>query len=139
MTTTQVTIIDNSGIENYLIKGEMYKVLEEKDGDMFSYYRLDVTIPYQEGLWVNKNRCEEVKYLITTPLPVSPIKPTTERIICIPDENGHIVDLQRVQYVSPLNDKCYSVTLVSGWEIKLMDEVYKREKLVSQWRMLQNK
>jgi len=66
-----------------------------------------------------------------------------ERIICIPDENGHIVDLQRVQYISPLDDKKedkpYSVTLVSGWEMKLTDKLYSREKLIGLWKGLQNK
>jgi len=105
---------------------------------------------------VNKSRCSditsdtesgypfsgvELKHTIDLP---SMLKQPIQRIICIPDENGHIVDLQRVQYISPLNgkfvdDDSYIVTLVSGWEIKLMDKVYSREKLIGLWRMLQNK
>lgn len=80
---------------------------------------------------------------LKTILDLPHVKPIVQRIICIPDENGHIVDLQRVQYISPLDDKKegkpYSVTLVSGWEMKLTDDVYSREKLIGLWRMLQNK
>jgi len=151
-----IRIVDNTGYENYLEKGQMYGVLEKMMGDIASYYRLDVESPYQGGLWVNKSRCSditsdmdsgypfssvEVKHTIDLP---SMLKQPIQRIICIPDENGHIVDLQRVQYISPLDgkfvdDDSYIVTLVSGWEIKLMDKLYSREKLIGLWRALQNK
>lgn len=36
-----------------------------------------------------------------------------ERVICIPDSGGHTLDLQRVQYISPLEKGSYKVTLVS--------------------------
>ena len=146
-----IRIVDNTGYENYLEKGQIYGVLEKMTGDIASYYRLDVESPYKEGLWVNKSRCSditsdmdsgypfssvELKHTIDLP---SMLKQPIQRIICIPDVNGHIVDLQRVQYISPVDNGSYKVTLVSGWEIKLMDKVYSREKLIGLWRALQNK
>jgi len=146
-----VRIVDNTSLESYLVQGDVYGVIEETTGDLFHYYRLDVNTPYQEGLWVNKSRCSditsdmnsghtfsgvELKHTIDLP---SMLKQPIQRIICIPDENGHIVDLQRVQYISPLDKGSYKVTLVSGWEMPLTDEVYSREKLIGLWRALQNK
>ena len=140
-----VRVVDNSMLENYLVQGDVYGVIEETTGDLFHYYKLDVNTPYQEGLWVSKERVEVVNGKIKTGK-VSALPPmlkqkidVVERIICIPDESGHIVDLQRVQYISPLENECYSVTLVSGWEMKLTDKLYSRERLIGQWRMLQNK
>ena len=146
-----VRVVDNSMLENYLVQGDVYGVIEESTGDLFHYYKLDVNTPYQEGLWVNKSRCSDVNGKIKAGQAVS-LPPmlkqnidtiqridTVQRIICIPDENGHIVDLQRVQYISPLEDGSYKVTLVSGWEMKLTDKLYSREKLIGLWRMLQNK
>ena len=150
-----VRIVDNTSLESYLVQGDVYGVIEETTGDLFHYYRLDVNTPYQEGLWVNKSRCGDITNDITSDMdsgyPFSSVelkhtidlpsmlKQPIQRIICIPDENGHIVDLQRVQYISPLDEGSYKVTLVSGWEMPLTDEVYSREKLIGLWRMLQNK
>ena len=154
-----VRIVDNTSLESYLVQGDVYGVIEETTGDLFHYYRLDVNTPYQEGLWVNKSRCGDITNDITNDItsdmdsgyPFSSVelkhtidlpsmlKQPIQRIICIPDENGHIVDLQRVQYISPLDKGSYKVTLVSGWEMPLTDEVYSREKLIGLWRMLQNK
>lgn len=146
-----VRVVDNSMLENYLVQGDVYGVVEETTGDLFHYYKLDVNTPYQEGLWVNKSRCGditsdmdsgypfsgvELKHTIDLP---SMLKQPIQRIICIPDENGHIVDLQRVQYISPLEDGSYKVTLVSGWQMPLTDKLYSREKLIGLWRALQNK
>ncbi len=144
-----IRIVDNTSLENYLVQGDVYGVVEETTGDLFHYYKLDVNTPYHEGLWVSKERVEGVSGKVKAGRAVS-LPPmlkqnidTVQRIICIPDENGHIVDLQRVQYISPLDDKKedkpYSVTLVSGWEMKLTDKLYSREKLIGLWRMLQNK
>ena len=145
-----VRIVDNTSLESYLVQGDVYGVIEETTGDLFHYYRLDVNTPYHEGLWVSKSRCSDITNDITSDmnsgvelkhtidLP-SMLKQPIQRIICIPDENGHVVDLQRVQYISPLEDGSYKVTLVSGWEIKLTEEVYSREKLIGLWRGLQNK
>mgnify|MGYP003408027329 CR=1 FL=1 len=140
-----VRIVDNTSLENYLVQGDVYGVVEETTGDLFHYYKLDVNTPYQEGLWVNKSRCSDVNGKIKAGQAVS-LPPmlkqnidTVQRIICIPDENGHIVDLQRVQYISPLEDGSYKVTLVSGWQMPLTDKLYSREKLIGLWRGLQNK
>lgn len=62
-----------------------------------------------------------------------------ERVICIPDSGGHTLDLQRVQYISPLEKGGYKVTLVSGWDLPLTDEVYSRQTLIEKWKALQNK
>ncbi len=140
-----VRVVDNTYLESYLVKGDVYGVIEETSGDVFDFYRLDVNAPHQEGLWVSKERVEGVNGKIKAgqvsalPLMLKQKTDVVERIICIPDENGHIVDLQRVQYISPLEDGSYKVTLVSGWEMKLTDKLYSREKLIGQWRMLQNK
>ena len=140
-----VRIVDNSMLENYLVQGDVYGVVEETTGDLFHYYKLDVNTPYQEGLWVNKSRCSDVNgkikagRVVSLPPMLKQNIDTVQRIICIPDENGHVVDLQRVQYISPLEDGSYKVTLVSGWEMKLTDKLYSREKLIGQWGVLQNK
>lgn len=144
-----VRIVDNTSLESYLVQGDVYGVVEETTGDLFHYYKLDVNTPYQEGLWVSKERVEGVSgkikagRAVSLPTMLKQNIDTVQRIICIPDESGHIVDLQRVQYISPLDDKKedkpYSVTLVSGWEMKLTDKLYSREKLIGLWRMLQNK
>ena len=140
-----VRIVDNTSLENYLVQGDVYGVVEETTGDLFHYYKLDVNTPYQEGLWVNKERVEGVNgkikagQVLALPPMLKQNIDTVQRIICIPDENGHIVDLQRVQYISPLEDGSYKVTLVSGWQMPLTDKLYSREKLIGLWRALQNK
>ena len=150
-----VRIVDNTSLESYLVKGDVYGVVEETTGDLFDFYRLDVNTPYQEGLWVNKSRCGDITNDITSDMDSgypfsgvelkhtidlpSMLKQPIQRIICIPDENGHIVDLQRVQYISPVDKGSYKVTLVSGWEMPLTDRLYSRENLIGLWRGLQNK
>ena len=140
-----VRIVDNTSLESYLVQGDVYGVIEESTGDLFHYYKLDVNTPYQEGLWVNKSRCSDVNgkikagRVVSLPPMLKQNIDTVQRIICIPDESGHIVDLQRVQYISPLENECYSVTLVSGWEMKLTDKLYSRERLIGLWMGLQNK
>ena len=140
-----VRIVDNTSLESYLVQGDVYGVVEERSGDLYDYYKLDVNTPYHDGLWVSKERVEGVNGKIKAGQ-VSALPPmlkqkidVVERIICIPDENGHIVDLQRVQYISPLDNGSYKVTLVSGWEMPLTDKLYSREKLIGLWRALQNK
>jgi len=138
-----VRIVNNTSLESYLVQGDVYGVVEETREDLFDFYRLDVNTPYQEGLLVNKSRCCDVECTadVTTryKIDIPDLKPIVERVICIPDKDGHIVDLQRVQYISPLDKGSYKVTLVSGWEMPLTDEVYSREKLIGLWRALQNK
>ena len=140
-----IRIVDNTSLEGYLVKGDVYGVIEETSGDVFDFYRLDVNTPYQDGLWVSKERVEGINgkikagRAVSLPTMLKQNIDTVQRIICIPDENGHIVDLQRVQYISPLENECYSVTLVSGWEMKLTDKLYSRERLIGLWMGLQNK
>ena len=146
-----IRIVDNTSLESYLVKGDVYGVIEETSGDLFDFYMLDVNTPYQDGLWVNKERTEFASFY-TKPVPRQAVAlppmlkqkiDVVERIICIPNESGHIVDLQRVQYISPIDKRggisSYKVTLVSGWEMPLTDEVYSRENLIGLWRALQNK
>ena len=132
-----IRIVDNTSLENYLVQGDVYGVVEETTGDLFHYYKLDVNTPYQEGLWVSKERVEGVNgkikagHAVSLPPMLKQNIDTVQRIICIPDENGHVVDLQRVQYISPI-DK-------GSWEMKLTDKLYSREKLIGLWKGLQNK
>jgi hypothetical protein len=142
-----ISIVDNTGYENYLEQGQIYGVLEKMTGDIACYYKLDVESPYKEGCWISVGRCSDMP--VGYPFHDVEFKPVVDlqsmskqpvqRIICIPDENGHIVDLQRVQYISPIDKGSYKVTLVSGWEMPLTDKLYSREKLIGLWRALQNK
>lgn len=122
---------------------EKYRVAESKSKEILEEMGLEKRYP-------NTKDCEHLyKCNSGTALPYDfpyikslskmPVAQPTERIICIPDENGHIVDLQRVQYISPLEDGSYKVTLVSGWQMPLTDKLYSREKLIGLWRALQNK
>lgn len=134
-----VTILDNKNLEDKLTLGRRYEVKGETTGDFYDYYLLLCDDGKQH--WVEKYRValgsDVIKF--ETPLNLPCVKPNVERIICIPDENGHIVDLQRVQYISPIDKGSYKVTLVSGWEMPLTDKLYSREKLIGLWRGLQNK
>lgn len=134
-----VIVLDNKNLEHKLTLDKQYEVKGETTGDFYDYYLLLCDDGSKH--WVEKYRVaeskssrilEEMGLLSAEKLPV-------ERIICIPDENGHIVDLQRVQYISPVDKGSYKVTLVSGWEMPLTDKLYSREKLIGLWRGLQNK
>ena len=134
-----VIVLDNKNLEHKLTLDKQYEVQGETTGDFYDYYLLLCDDGSKH--WVEKYRVaesksrrilEEMGLLSAEKLPV-------ERIICIPDENGHIVDLQRVQYISPVDKGSYKVTLVSGWEMPLTDRLYSRENLIGLWRMLQNK
>lgn len=162
-----VTILDNKNLEHKLTFGKQYEVKGESTGDFYDYYLLlcddgkqhwveqyracKFVTPFTvEGDYPNSKDYEHLyKRNSGAALPYdfpcikSLSKAKAERIICIPDEDGHIVDLQRVQCISPINKSggisSYKVTLVSGWEMKLTDEVYSREKLIGLWKGLQNK
>lgn len=134
----KMQVADNKNLEDKLTLGKQYDVEGECIGDFFDYYLLLCDDGKQH--WVEKYRVADSSDAIKFETPSLPyVKPTIERIICIPNENGHIVDLQRIQYISPLDKGSYKVTLVSGWEMPLTEGVYSREKLIGQWRMLQNK
>jgi hypothetical protein len=139
----KVIILDNKNLEDKLTVGKQYEVKGESVGDFHDYYLLLCDDGKQH--WVEKYRVALGSDVIKFEIPIhtidlpSMLKSTVQRIICIPDENGHVVDLQRIQYISPIDKGSYKVTLVSGWEMPLTDEVYSREKLVGQWKGLQNK
>lgn len=153
-----VRMVDTTNLSQFT-QGKVYDVKGETTGDFYDYYLLMADDGIQR--WVGKYRVAEgiVVYnkpsdksfpntkdvvprncerLHTIDLP-SMLKQQTQRVISIPDDSGHIVDLQRIQYISPIDKGSYKVTLVSGWEMPLTDSVYSREKLIGQWRMLQNK
>ena len=138
-----VTILDNKNLEHKLTLGKQYEVKGESTGDFHDYYLLLCEDGKQH--WVEKYRVALGSDVIKFETPkhtidlLSMLKQPIQRIICIPDENGHIVDLQREQYISPVDKGSYKVTLVSGWEMPLTDKLYSREKLIGLWRMLQNK
>lgn len=46
---------------------------------------------------------------------------------------GHTIDLKRVQAVGPVENGRYSVTLVSGWELKAHDAKTARDDVVRAW------
>jgi len=49
--------------------------------------------------------------------------------------NGYAVDLRRVQCISPVEKGSYSITLVSGWEIKAVpNDTQPRDELVKAWK-----
>lgn len=134
-----VIVLDNKNLEHKLTLDKQYEVKGETTRDFYDYYLLlcddgskHWVEKYRVGESKSRGILEEMGLLTTEKLPI-------ERIICIPDENGHIVDLQRVQYISPVDKGSYKVTLVSGWEMPLTDKLYSREKLIGLWRGLQNK
>jgi len=90
-------------------------------------------------LWIRGDMCIKAA-LCTKDTHCIKDNPTIiERVICIPDSGGHTLDLQRVQYISPLEKGSYKVTLVSGWDLPLTDKVYSRQTLIEKWKALQNK
>ena len=144
-----VRIVDNSMLENYLVQGDVYGVVEETTGALFDFYRLGVDTPYQDGLWVNKSRCSDmpvgypfhdVEFKPVVDLQ-SMSKSTVENIIEIPfpSDTSHGVDLYRVQYISPLDKGCYELTM--GWmeKVKLTEDIYPRARMMAQWKAVRNK
>ena len=118
-------ITDNRSYESYLTIGETVYVTERITTGME-----ETTKARSDGkpLWIRGDMCTK-----DTP------SKDTERVICIPDSGGHTLDLQRVQYISPLENGSYKVTLVSGWDLPLTDKVYSRQTLIEKWKALQNK
>ena len=97
-------ITDNRCYESYLTIGETVYVTERITTGM------EETIKARSDgkpLWIMGDMC-----IKDTPNKDTPNK-EIERVICIPDSGGHTLDLQRVQYVSPLENGSYKVTLVS--------------------------
>lgn len=123
-------ITDNRGYESYFKLCETICVTERIDTGKQEL--LKTTKKDNDGafLWVRGDMC--VKETLFS-------ESAVERVICIPDSGGHTLDLQRVQYISPLENGGYKVTLVSGWDLPLTDEVYSRQTLIEKWKALQNK
>ena len=121
-------ITDNRCYEYYLTIGETVCVTERINTGMEELLKTTKARSNGKPLWIRGDMCT---------------KDTTnkeiERVICIPDSGGHTLDLQRVQYISPLEKGSYKVTLVSGWDLPLTDKVYSRQTLIEKWKALQNK
>lgn len=121
-------ITDNRCYEYHLTIGETVYVTERINTGMEELLKTTKTRSDGKPLWIRGDMC-------TKDTPNKEI----ERVICIPDSGGHTLDLQRVQYISPLEKGSYKVTLVSGWDLPLTDKVYSRQTLIEKWKALQNK
>ena len=121
-------ITDNRCYEYYLTIGETVYVTERITTGMEELLKTTKARSDGKPLWIRGDMCTKDKE--TNKI---------ERVICIPDSGGHTLDLQRVQYISPLEKGSYKVTLVSGWDLPLTDKVYSRQTLIEKWKALQNK
>ena len=128
--TTQYKIADNRGYEEYLSNGVIVEVIERIRVEQDELLKTRIIMKDGNPLWIRGDMCTKV--FVTNPTVI-------ERVICIPDGGGHTLDLQRVQYISPLETGSYKVTLVSGWDLPLTDKVYSRQTLIEKWKALQNK
>ena len=126
-------ITDNRCYESYLTIGETVYVTERINTGMEELLKTTKARSDGKPLWIMGDMC-----IKDTPNKDTPNK-EIERVICIPDSGGHTLDLQRVQYISPLEKGSYKVTLVSGWDLPLTDKVYSRQTLIEKWKALQNK
>lgn len=132
-------ITDNRCYEYYLTIGETVYVTERINTGMEELLKTAKTRSDGKPLWIRRDMCSKAAHCTKdTPNKDTPNK-EIERVICIPDSGGHTLDLQRVQYISPLEKGSYKVTLVSGWDLPLTDKVYSRQTLIEKWKALQNK
>ena len=131
--TTQYKITDNRGYEEYLSNGVIVEVIERIRVEQDELLKTRIIMKDGNPLWIRGDMCTKV--FVTDAVNSTRI----ERVICIPDSGGHTLDLQRVQYISPLEKGSYKVTLVSGWDLPLTDKVYSRQTLIEKWKALQNK
>jgi len=125
-------ITDNRCYEYYLTIGETVYVTERIATGMEELLKTTNARSDGKPLWIRGDMC--IKDTTNKDTPNKEI----ERVICIPDSGGHTLDLQRVQYISPLENGSYKVTLVSGWDLPLTDKVYSRQTLIEKWKALQN-
>ena len=131
--TTQYKIADNRGYEEYLSNGVIVEVIERIRVEQDELLKTRIIMKDGNPLWIRGDMCTKV-------FATDAVNSTViERVICIPDSGGHTLDLQRVQYISPLEKGSYKVTLVSGWDLPLTDKVYSRQTLIEKWKALQNK
>ena len=143
-------ITDNRCYEYYLTIGETVCVTERINTGMEELLKTTKARSDGKPLWIMGDMCIKDTHCSKaahctkdtlnkdTPNKDTPNK-EIERVICIPDSGGHTLDLQRVQYISPLEKGSYKVTLVSGWDLPLTDKVYSRQTLIEKWKALQNK
>ena len=138
-------ITDNRCYESYLTIGETVYVTERITTGMEELLKTIKARSDGKPLWIRGDMCTKDTHCSKA---AHCTKDTTnkdtpnkeiERVICIPDSGGHTLDLQRVQYISPLEKGSYKVTLVSGWDLPLTDKVYSRQTLIEKWKALQNK
>lgn len=138
-------ITDNRGYESYLAVGEVVCVTERITTGMEEV--LKTTKKGSDGLplWIRGDMCikenASCKEASCTKINFPYIKPTIENIIEIPysSDNSHGIDLYRVQYISPLDEGCYELTM--GWmeRVKLTEDIYPRAKIMAQWKAVRNK
>jgi len=132
-------ITDNRCYESYLSVGEIVYVTERIDTGVGELLKTTKARTDGKPLWIIGDMCIKHTHCIKETQNPCTIDSAIERVICIPDSGGHTLDLQRVQYISPLEKGSYKVTLVSGWDLPLTDEVYSRQTLIEKWKALQNK
>lgn len=130
-------ITDNRCYESYLSVGEIVYITERIDTGVGELLKTTKARTDGKPLWIIGGMCIKHTHCIKETQCIK--EPAIERVICIPDSGGHTLDLQRVQYISPLEKGSYKVTLVSGWDLPLTDEVYSRQTLIEKWKALQNK
>lgn len=130
-------ITDNRCYESYLSVGEIVYITERIDTGVGELLKTTKARTDGKPLWIIGDMCIKHTHCIKETQCIK--EPAIERVICIPDSGGHTLDLQRVQYISPLEKGSYKVTLVSGWDLPLTDEVYSRQTLIEKWKALQNK
>ena len=130
-------ITDNRCYESYLSVGEIVYITERIDTGVGELLKTTKARTDGKPLWIIGDMCIKHTHCIKETQCIK--EPAIERVICIPDSGGHTLDLQRVQYISPLEKGVYKVTLVSGWDLPLTDEVYSRQTLIDKWKALQNK
>ena len=143
-------ITDNRCYESCLTIGETVYVTERIDTGMEELLKTTKARSDGKPLWIRGDMCikdthcskaalcTKATHCIKDNPCIKDNSTRIERVICIPDSGGHTLDLQRVQYISPLEKGSYKVTLVSGWDLPLTDEVYSRQTLIEKWKALQN-
>jgi len=132
-------ITDNRCYESCLTIGETVYVTERIDTGMEELLKTTKARSDGKPLWIRGDMCIKATHCIKDNPCIKDNSTRIERVICIPDSGGHTLDLQRVQYISPLEKGSYKVTLVSGWDLPLTDKVYSRQTLIEKWKALQNK
>ena len=106
-------ITDNRCYEYYLTIGETVYVTERINTGMEELLKTTKARSDGKPLWIMGDMCVKDPQCIKHTHCIKDNPTIIERVICIPDSGGHTLDLQRVQYISPLEKGSYKVTLVS--------------------------